>query len=109
MPDKTNVERPSDQCRICSFIAEHESAVQKVGRPDHDTYLPAASHDLSVVKDFELHGSRKLQLRRCPQCGTYYCYQTDYTFLVNGSEDEEHLTRLTEEQAAEYLNRPAPI
>ena len=106
MPDISSVERPHNQCIICSHLAEHESAVQKVGRPDDDTYLPAVSDDLIVVKDFELHGSRKLQLRRCPQCGTYYCYQTDYTFLVNGTEDEEYLTRLTEEQAADILNRP---
>jgi hypothetical protein len=108
MPDIPRVERPSDQCGVCSSLAEHESAVQKIGRPDDDTYLPAASHDLIVVKEFELHGSRKLQLWRCPQCGIYYRYQTDYTFLVNGTEDEEYLARLTEEQAAEYLNRPAP-
>ena len=108
MPDISSVERSHVQCNICSSLAEHESAVQKIGRPDDDTYLPVASQDLVVVKGFELHGSRRLQLRRCPQCGTYYKYQTDYTFLVNGTEDEEYLTRLTEEQAAEYLNRTAP-
>jgi len=37
------------------------------------------------------YDSRKLQLRRCPHCDTYYLYQTDYEFLVNGGEDEEHL------------------
>jgi len=101
MPDIT-------QCRICSNLAEHEAAFQKYGHADDDTFLPAAAYDLMVVKDFKPYGSRKLQLRRCPQCGTYYRYQTDYEFLVNGSEDEEYLTRLTDEQAAEYLNRPAP-
>jgi hypothetical protein len=50
MPDTTSVERPADQCTICSSLAEHESAVQKVSRPDHDSYLPAASHDLIIVK-----------------------------------------------------------
>jgi hypothetical protein len=101
MPDST-------PCRICSNLAEHESAFQKYGHPDDDTFLPAAANDLIIVKDFTPYGSRKLQLRQCPQCGTYYQYKTDYEFLVNGSEDEEYLTRLTEEQAAEYLNRPAP-
>jgi len=108
MPDIASADQPHGQCRICLSLADQESAFQKYGHADDDTYLPAASHDLIVVKDFELHGSRRLQLRRCPQCGTYYRYQTDYTFLVNGTEDEEYLTRLTEAQAAEYLNRPAP-
>ena len=83
-------------------------AFQKYGHEADNTYLPAASGDLIVVKDFKPYSSRKLQLKRCPQCDTYYLYQTDYEFLVNGSEDEENLTRLTEEQAAEYLNRQAP-
>jgi hypothetical protein len=33
---------------------------------------------------------------------------SDHEYLINGSEDEEFLTRLNEEQAAEYLNRPMP-
>ena len=41
------------------------------------------------------------------KCGTYYLYRTDYEYLVNGSEDEEYLTRLTEEQAAGYLTTGA--
>jgi hypothetical protein len=63
---------------------------------------------LKVVRDFQPYGSRKLQLQQCPECGTYYLYRTDYEFLVNGSEDEEFLTRLTDNEAAEYLERPAP-
>ena len=35
-------------------------------------------------------------------------YVSAIEYLVNGSEDEEYLTRLTEEQAADYLNRPTP-
>ena len=30
---------------------------------------------------------------------------TDYEFLVNGSEDEEYLTRLFDEEAAAYLSK----
>jgi hypothetical protein len=36
-------------------------------------------------------------------CGTYYLYRSDYEYLVNGSEDEEILTRLSPDQAAPYL------
>ena len=62
----------------------------------------------TCLRDFKQHSSRKLQLQQCPQCATYYLYRTDYEFLVNGSEDEEELTRLTDEAAAEYLARPIP-
>ena len=95
-------------CRICSSLADCESAYQKYGHAEDDTYLPAAANSLQVVRDFKPHSSRKLQLQQCPQCATYYLYRTDYEFLVNGSEDEEELTRLTDEAAAGYLARPVP-
>jgi len=44
---------------------------------------------------FRPYDSRKLQLQQCPSVGTYYLYTTDIVMrtLVNGSEDEEKLTR----------------
>ena len=108
MSDSVKIDKPYEQCSICSYLAEQEIAFQKYGHEEDNTYLPPNVHALIVVKDFKPYSSRKLQLRRCPQCDTYYLYQTDYEFLVNGSEDEETLTRLTEEQAAQYLNRQAP-
>lgn len=95
-------------CRICSQLAEVESAAQKYGWPEQDTALPAASAYLLIVKDFKPYASRKLQLQQCPECQTYYLYQTDYEFLVNGSEDEQELTRLSDTEAIGYLERPAP-
>jgi hypothetical protein len=104
-PEKDAADKP---CSLCSHLADQEYASQKYGWEERDTHLPAASSSLMVVKDFKPYDSRKLQLWRCPQCGAYYLYKTDYEYLVNGSEDEEYLTRLKEAQAAEYLNRPAP-
>ncbi len=104
----TEGDAPHTHCSICSQLADQEYAFQKYGREEDNTCLPAASSSLAFVKDFQPYGSRKLQLWRCPQCGTYYLYRTDYEYLVNGSEDEEYLTRLTDEQAAEYLERPTP-
>jgi hypothetical protein len=95
-------------CSLCSPLKDQEYARQKYGWAEDDTFLPAAASQLAVVKDFKPYDSRKLQLRRCPGCGTYYLYRTDYEYLVNGSEDEEFLTRLTDEEAAPYLSRPAP-
>jgi uncharacterized C2H2 Zn-finger protein len=67
--------------------------------------LPAAASQLIVVKDLRPGSSRMLQLKQCPQCGSYYLYRTDYEYLVNGSEDEEFLTRLTVQQADEWLRQ----
>jgi len=108
MSDVTEGSAPHTDCSICVQLADQEYAFQKYGREEDDTHLPAATSSLTVVKDFRPYGSRKLQLWRCPQCGTCYLYETDYEYLVNGSEDEEYLTRLTDEQAAEYLERPTP-
>ncbi|MEW6364510.1 MAG: hypothetical protein AB1714_07710 [Acidobacteriota bacterium] len=97
-----------DPCTACSSLRDKEYAFQKYGAEEDNTYLPAAAGDLKVVRDFRPYDSRKLQLRQCSQCGTYYLYRTDYEYLVNGSEDEEFLTRLTQEQAAEYLSQTPP-
>ena len=92
-------------CSICSGLSDSESAFQKYGREEDNTYLPTAAGLLTVVRDIKPNSSRKLQLQQCPECGTYYLYKSDYEYLVNGTEDEEDLTRLTDEQAAEYFDR----
>jgi len=99
---------PYKHCAICSSLADRESASQKFGWEQNDTYLPAAVAHLETVKDFRPGGSRKLQLLQCPACKTYYLYQTDYDYLVNGSEDEQTLTRLAPLEAEEVLRRPTP-
>ncbi len=95
-------------CSLCAQLADKEFACQKFGWEENNTNLPAAANRLIVVKDFKPLSSRKLQLQQCPECHTYYLYETDYEYLVNGSEDEEFLQRLTAEQAQEYLQKPAP-
>ena len=90
-------------CTICSQIKDFEVAGQKYGWPENDTSLPAAAASLIQVRELVPFDSRTLDLRRCPQCGTHYLYKTDYEYLVNGTEDEQSLTRLTPEQAAHYL------
>ena len=94
---------PHKRCKLCSGLQDQEYAHQKYGWEENDTHLPAAVSNLTVVRDFRPNDSRKLQLQQCPECRTYYLYRTDYEYLVNGSEDEDFLTRLTAEQAAEYL------
>jgi len=96
--------RPSSAaCGICSQIKDFEVAMQKYGWPENDTSLPAAAASLVQIRQLVPFDSRTLDLWRCPQCGAYYLYKTDYEYLVNGTEDEQSLTRLTPEQAAFYL------
>jgi len=94
---------PAD-CAICSSLEDEETASQKYGWEEENTYLPATHNQLREVINLKPHdSSRQLKLLQCPQCRTYYLYRTDYEYLVNGSEDEEYLTRLTPDEAAQYL------
>ena len=102
----TTGENSSRTCEVCSGLSDSEYAYSKFGWPEHDTFLPDAAQNLVIVKDLRPLGSRKLQLRQCPACGAWFLYRTDYEYLTNGTEDEEFLTRLTEEEAAEYRNKP---
>lgn len=91
-------------CEICSTLKDQENAYQKFGWEENNTHLPAAVSSLVVVRDFQPGSARILQLQQCPLCGTYYLYRTDYEYLVNGSEDEQHLTRLSRDEAQNYLS-----
>ncbi len=99
-------DQPSKQCRVCGQLKDRESATQKFGWSENDTHLPAAAAQLEIVRDLQPPSSRKLQIQRCPECQAYFLYQSDYEYLVNGSEDEEILTRLSAVEAQEYLDRP---
>jgi len=94
---------PRALCGTCAAMLDQEYAMQKYGWPADDTHLPPAASRLKIVRDFRPHDSRALQLRQCPECATYYLYRTDYEYLVNGSEDEEFLTRLSADEAKPYL------
>jgi hypothetical protein len=104
MPDDPLNAAATQPCPLCSSLRDEQYAFQKFGAPEQDTSLPAAAGSLVLVRDVGSRGSRELQLWQCPACGTYFLYRTDYEYLVNGTEDEQFLTRLTHEQAAEYLD-----
>ena len=95
------------QCDVCSSLSESEYGYSKYGWLDHAINLPDAFGSLVMVKNLKpLSGDRQLLLYRCPGCGAWFLYRSDYEYLTNGTEDEQFLTRLSEEEAAEYLNRP---
>lgn len=103
MPDTPPDPQSPTACTTCGGLRASESAAQKYGWAADDTHLPAAAGQLALVRDLRPGSARQKLLQRCPACGTYYLYETDYEYLVNGSEDEQTLTRLTDETAARYL------
>jgi hypothetical protein len=88
-------------CDICSGLKDYEQALQHVQEEPEDTKLPEAVGRLEDVSTW----TRRPWLLRCPQCGTYYLYETIYEFLIGfgGSYDEQTVTRLSDEEAAEFL------
>ncbi|HQO39144.1 MAG TPA: hypothetical protein PK986_01630 [Spirochaetota bacterium] len=92
------------KCRICGDFKDKESAFQKYGSEENDTCLPENANKLQLIKDLKPGSNRLKQLKQCPECKTYYLYETDYEYFAFGSEDEQVLTRLTGTEAMELLN-----
>ena len=86
-------------CEICTQLSDEERGYQKFGWPENDVDLPASVGRLEAVRELARGGSRERTLMRCPLCGTRYLYSTDYEYLVNGTEDEQTLRRLTDAEA----------
>ena len=111
MTDKTSHEanhQAWSDCKICSHLKEKETASQKFGWQENDTCLPPAVDELLVIYNENSHGSRLKQVRQCPLCKTSYLYTSDYEYLVNGSEEEQTLTRLAPTEAEKYLQSGIP-
>lgn len=90
---------PYDNCRICSNLKDFQRGDQKIGKEAEDTFLPPAADELKTIKTV----TRRREVKRCPECATFYLYETEYDFLIGGSEDTQRLTRLTIEETASYL------
>lgn len=94
---------PAGVCARCGVLRATEFASQKGGWEDRDTFLPPAWRDLEVVRDFRPHDPRSIQLLRCPGCGAWFLYRTQYEYLAGGSEDEQWLFRLEPDRARDIL------
>ncbi|MEX2680497.1 MAG: hypothetical protein Q6373_002780 [Candidatus Sigynarchaeota archaeon] len=111
-PEKPNP-KPWEGCSICSSIPDHSFEFWKGGESDGPG-LPAASARLEIVGapyfDDSTSGSNHC-IKRCPECGTAYRWTTEYEYLVNGSEDDINLVRLSPEEGekavAEALHQAA--
>lgn len=108
MPKHPKKTAPHERCHICKTLADEEHGYQKGGQPQYNAFIPLVADKLEVVIDFKPHSDRKRILQRCPACKTWYLYESDYEFIVPGSEDEQTLTRITNDQAAEILKEQNP-
>mgnify|MGYP001000294935 CR=1 FL=1 len=95
----------NSKCSICGDFKDREWAFQKY-YGIYNTYLPMNIKHLLLIKDLKPGSStsRLKNLQQCPECKTYYLYETDYEYFAGGTEDEQTLTRLTEAEAMELLN-----
>ena len=94
--EKTPDNMQYKSCGICSKLADKETAQMK-------SNLPEGAGKLNIVVDLNPFDDRKVQLRQCPGCRTYYIYR----LIHDSSSDVQELTRLSEAEVANYLNHMA--
>lgn len=95
---------PIGECQICSQIANVETSFSKYAHPDETVSFPVQVAQLERVTSPDATDSDEHHVKRCPICGIFYQYDFSYEYYVNGSEDEETLTRLTPTQARTFLS-----
>lgn len=99
---------PVSECRICTHLHDTEKSFVKFGWDEQNTYLPEAAKELVEAEDTRPPGKDRHHIKRCPVCGRLYRYDLAYEYLVNGSEDEETLTRLTPDETRRFLETIGP-
>lgn len=94
-------------CSICRTIPDKSDAFWKGGELQGNP-LPPSEAKLEVVGAPFYDASTSYThscIKRCPECGTCYIWEIEYEYLVNGSEDEIILTRLSESDAKKEIDR----
>lgn len=94
-------------CLVCGALRSVETSFSKYGAPEQARPLPAAASRLIIVPSLAAEYSEKSQIRRCPSCSALFAYSQSYEYHVNGSEDEEILTRLSAADTSSWLRREA--
>jgi hypothetical protein len=89
-------------CRVCGAMPDRSRDFTKGGETLIATVPPSAGKLDIVGAPFynqDTSGSNWCLLH-CPACGTYYDWDYEYEYLVNGSEDDITISRLTPEEGA---------
>ena len=100
---------PTPPCSICAQLSDYHRGYQVRGSEKYDTFLPAAAASLKTVKELKPGDERRLDIQRCPECGTFYLFKTNFEFLIGGSDEEQHLQRLTNDEAIRYAAHPKTL
>ncbi len=95
---------PIADCEICSALDEVETSFTKYDWDDLDRPLPPAAARLKFFAAFDAYDAERRHIKRCPVCGIFYEYWLTYDYYINGSEEEEELTRLTPAQAKRFMD-----
>ena len=91
---------PHTSCSICSDIPDRCRSFDKGGETLENT-IPPAVYRLEIVGAPFYDQSTSHSnwcLLRCSECGTYFDWDFEYEYLVNGSEDDLNITRLSPEE-----------
>lgn len=91
-------------CEKCEALSPTATSFHKNGHDDEAVALPDISRLKVVGGRWPLKNTGEWRVAKCADCGAYFRYEFSYEFLVNGSEDEESLTRLDLRQALQALD-----
>lgn len=96
-------------CPTCGPIGDEAWAIWKDCDPEwigaRSTMPVGAGRLIHIAGDENAPGGRGRALKQCPDCGAWFDWVRSYEFLANGSEDEETLTLIDDERAAEWIAR----
>jgi hypothetical protein len=95
------------ECTICRNIPQFSSEFWKGGELDGKG-LPRESLKLEIVGApyfDDSTSSSNACIKRCPKCGSCYRWHTQYEYLVNGSEDDMSLTRLSDAEGKQAVQQ----
>jgi hypothetical protein len=81
-------------CPVCGRLKDIETSFSKYGAPAYDRLLPEEAKTLVILDDPDVSGTDRHHIRRCPACGALYEYLQSHEYMINGTEEEETLTRL---------------
>ena len=94
--EKTSSNMQYKSCGLCSKLEDKVTAPKQNG-------LPSGAEKLNIIVDLKPFDDKKVQIRQCPECRTYYIYR----LIHESTADTQELTRLSESEIASYLNHMA--
>ncbi|MDD4735550.1 MAG: hypothetical protein PHP44_05535 [Kiritimatiellae bacterium] len=90
-------------CPLCGKLRKTETSFSKYESGYPDTPLPPEAGQLNILHTPTTTDINKHHVRRCPQCGAFFDYLASHEYFINGTEEEEELTRMNPEQITRWL------